>query len=172
MPVRPWASISPGEASLAIVASGSRLFNGHSVPPRLIPAHFALQSTLQRQTAHETYTPPSTPLYTYDKHTAAGKKAITRFAEECREVRAVLAEHVLITARTTVALMAAFYADAVAISLRLDWPQSRQLEQLGFMADMSCAGCPADEMGPVLHAVRGNLGWLNECRRLAIQRQT
>lgn len=110
------------------------------------------------------------PLYTFDKHTAAGKNAITRFAQECSEVRMALAEHVPTVARTKVALMAAFYADAVPISLRLAWPQSWELEELGFEADMHGAGCPKEGMTPVLAAVLGNLDQLNACRREVAQR--
>lgn len=108
------------------------------------------------------------PLYTFDKHTAAGKKAISRFAQECREVRTALTEHVPIAARSTVAWMAAFYADAVPISLRLDWSQSREWEQLGFKADMYGAGCPPEGMKPLLNTVMSNLEELNACRRVAL----
>lgn len=108
------------------------------------------------------------PLYTFDKHTAAGKKAISRFAEQCDEVRAILAQHVATAARSRVAWMAAFYADAVPISLRFEWSQSRELEVLGFEADMTGAGCPREETWPVLNAVLRNLNQLNACRREAL----
>lgn len=105
------------------------------------------------------------PLYTFDKHTAAGKKAISRFAQQCEDVRTVLAQHVPLTARSNVAWMSAFYADAVPISLRFEWSQSRELEQSGFEADMCGAGCRLDGITPVLAAVLSNLRGLNACRR-------
>ena len=108
------------------------------------------------------------PLYIYDKHTAAGKKAITRLAQECSDVRAVLVDHVPPIARIKAALMGAFYADAVPISLRFDWRQSRDLEDLGFEADMHGAGCAAKGMRPVLVAVRDNMAALNARRRDAV----
>ena len=108
------------------------------------------------------------PLYAFDKHTAAGKKAISRFAEQCDEVRTILAQHVASAARSRVAWMAAFYADAVPISLRFEWSQSRELEVLGFEADMTGAGCPREEIWPVLNAVLRNHNQLNACRREAL----
>ena len=105
------------------------------------------------------------PLYTFDNHTAAGKKAISRFAQQCEDMRTVFAQHVPLTARSNVAWMAAFYADAVPISLRFEWSQSRELDQLGFEADMCGAGCRLDGITPVLDAVLSNLRELNACRR-------
>ncbi len=105
------------------------------------------------------------PFYTFDKHTAAGKKAISRFAEQCDEVRTILAQHVASEARSRVAWMAAFYAEAVPISLRFDWSHSRELEALGFEADMCRAGCPREKTSPMLNAVLRNLGQLDACRR-------
>ena len=113
-----------------------------------------------------------TPLYTFDKHTAAGKKAISRFAQECGEVRTVLIEHVPTAARSRVAWMSAFYADAVPISLRFEWSQSRELEKLGFEADMYGAGCRLDGITPVLAAVLSNLRELNACRREVVLGQS
>lgn len=52
------------------------------------------------------------PLYTFDKHTWAGKRAITFFAIECREVREALARYVPDFRARDVALMAAFVAIA------------------------------------------------------------
>lgn len=60
------------------------------------------------------------PLYTFDKHTAVGKKAITTFAEENADMRHLLTE-VATHCRREVAFMAAFYADAVPVARRFLW---------------------------------------------------
>ena len=101
-------------------------------------------------------------------HTAAGKKAISRFAAQCDQVRRILDRHVASAERLNVAWMAAFYADAVPISVRFEWSQSRELEALGFEADMCGAGCPKEVASPVLNAVLRNLHQLNECRLEAL----
>lgn len=105
------------------------------------------------------------PLYTFDKHTRVGKQAIRLFALENAELRNVLADYVPEPVATDVALMAAFYADAMPITRRLEWSQSRSLEQLGREADMVGAGCPVEGITAILACVRENLGHLNQLRR-------
>ena len=107
------------------------------------------------------------PLYTFDTHTAVGKRAITIFAQQnpamVQVLKQVPADH-----RRGVALIAAFYADAVPISRRFLWGESEELERLGFEADMILAGCPVEALFPVLDCVRANLSDLNRTRRAAL----
>ncbi len=109
------------------------------------------------------------PLYTFDKHTRVGKQAINLLAGQNREVRETLALYVPPVATQRVAQMAAFYADAMPVSRRLDWSQSRSLEAMGREADMMAAGCPKEGIAPILDSVRSNLDHLNEFRRLFIR---
>jgi hypothetical protein len=111
------------------------------------------------------------PLYTFDKHTSAGKQAITLFAQENPEVRDVLSQHVPEIAAREVALIAAFYADAMPVARKLIWSQSQSLETLGLEADMIGAGCPKSGIGPVMKCVTRNLGHLNNVRRRLVLRR-
>lgn len=116
--------------------------------------------------------PPTTligglPSYTFDKHTSAGKRAITSFAGQNPDMVRAL-EQVPADRRRDVALMAAFYADGVPISRRLAWSHSEELERLGFAADMGKAGCPREAMFPVLDCVRANLSDLDQARLSAL----
>ena len=49
--------------------------------------------------------------------------------------------------------------------------REKDLEELGFMADMICAGCPAEGATPALGAVVRNLAVLNVRRRYAVSRR-
>ena len=106
------------------------------------------------------------PLYALDKHTASGKRAITSFAQGNAAMVQAL-EPVPVARRNDVALMAAFYADAVPISRQFLWSQSHALEQLGFAADMGSAGCPLGASTAILDCVRANLSDLHRIRRAA-----
>lgn len=112
------------------------------------------------------------PLYTFDKHTWAGKRAISEFARDDRLFRELLAEFVPQPKLPDVALMAAFYADAIPIANRLDWEQSRRLEALGLEADMTGAGCKPSGIEPIIEFVRGNLDRLNDARRHVLVRKS
>ena len=107
------------------------------------------------------------PLYTFDKHTAAGKQAISRFARENADMKRVLSRWVAKDKRIPVAEMAAFYTDAMPVSRKLRWACSEALEELGRLADMGMAGCPFDGVHAVLAATRSNLEDLNGHRRRA-----
>ncbi len=105
------------------------------------------------------------PLYTFDKHTAVGKRAIAKLANESRPVRNALREHVPEEHRTAVAQMAAFYADAAPVSHLLEWEFRRLLAYVGFNADMMAAGCPMEGAPAVLRCVQNNLAYLDQLRR-------
>lgn len=110
------------------------------------------------------------PLYTFDKHTAVGKKAISKLPEHSAELRAVLTRWVPKERWADVTLMAAFYLDAAPVAYRLEWFGSQLLEFVGFNADMVGAGCPMDGAQAVFECVRDNLPLLNELRREALLR--
>lgn len=105
------------------------------------------------------------PLYTYDKHTAVGKRAITELARQNANVRGVLANWVPETHWVPVTLMAAFYVDAMPLANRLEWSASSLLETVGTTADMTFAGCRFEGIRPVLETVRDELPTINELRR-------
>lgn len=109
------------------------------------------------------------PLYTFDKHTASGKRAINHFAQANPNMVRVL-EPVPLARRGEVALMAAFYADATPIAHRFVWSQSYELERMGRAADMGWAGCPASSVTAVLDCVRDNLADLDRFRMKAFAR--
>jgi hypothetical protein len=111
------------------------------------------------------------PLYTFDKHTSAGKHAISLFAQENREVADILAEYVPSSQARDVALIAAFYADAMPVARRLMWSASRSLEALGLEADMVGAGCSKQGILPIAECVKRNLDHLNDVRRRVVSRR-
>lgn len=111
------------------------------------------------------------PLYTFDKHTSAGKHAISLFAQENREVADILAEHVPTAQARDVAQIAAFYADGIPVTRRLMWSKSRELEDLGLEADMVGAGCPKPGILPIATCVKRNLDHLNDIRRHVVLRR-
>lgn len=111
------------------------------------------------------------PLHTFDKHTSAGKQAILLFAQENREVRDVFSQHVPEIATREVALIAAFYADAMPVVRKLIWSQTHSLETLGLEADMIGAGCPKPGITPIMECVIRNLADLNDVRRRLVMRR-
>ncbi|MBU3077818.1 hypothetical protein [Sphingomonas quercus] len=104
------------------------------------------------------------PLWTFDKHTRLGKRAIARFIHENVAVDAVLSEHVPDFRARDIAAMAAFYADATPIARRLVWSRSHELEALGLETDMLKIGCPRAGIEPLVEVVRANLDHLNVIR--------
>ena len=104
------------------------------------------------------------PLYALDEHTRLGREAIWRLACENDGVRACLERFVPASRRRRAANVAAFYADAAPVARRLMWDQSRSLETFGTERDLLLAGVPAEGIGPLLEAVRANLGHLNDLR--------
>jgi hypothetical protein len=105
------------------------------------------------------------PLYTFDMHTAVGKRAIAMLTQRNAEVRQVLARWVREDRRTNVALMSCFYADAAPVANRLEWCASRWLEFVGMHADMMFAGCSSEAVDSVTQCVRTKLPILNALRR-------
>lgn len=135
----------------------------------MLPILWSELSTNSAETSVRTEKVPGTafidgiPLYTFDMHTAVGKRAITKFAQVNPEIIQVL-EPVPVGCRRQVALMAAFYADAVPISRRFLWEQTYKLEQLGSEADMALAGCYGQAQSGVLQCVSANLADLDQKR--------
>jgi hypothetical protein len=103
------------------------------------------------------------PLYTFDKHTAIGRRAIRRLARESQPVRDALSSVPPSYARE-IASIAAFYADGAPVARRLKWEGAPALETLGVEADMLRAGALPANIGPILAAIRDNLGHLNMIR--------
>ena len=103
------------------------------------------------------------PLYVFDSHTAIGRRAIQRFAKESQPVRDALRSAPSSCARE-IASIAVFYAEGAPVARRLKWDGDSGLEALGVEADMLRAGAPLASIGPVLAAVRDNLGHLNMIR--------
>lgn len=108
------------------------------------------------------------PLYTFDKHTSVGKRAIRRLATECTQVRQLLAENIPDDRWHDALFMAAFYADAVPVSKRRQWSAGEVLWRSGFEADMMSAGCAPDSAMLLLQCTQQHLGTLNELRRHAL----
>jgi hypothetical protein len=108
------------------------------------------------------------PLYTFDKHTAIGRTAIRRLARESQPVRGALSSVPSSGARE-IASIAAFYADGAPVARRFRWEGAAALESLGVEADMLRAGAPPASIGPILAAVRDNLGHLNMIRARLIR---
>jgi hypothetical protein len=104
------------------------------------------------------------PLYALDEHTRLGREAIWRFARENDGVRGCLERFVPASRWRRAANVAAFYADAAPVARRLVWAQSERLEAFGIERDLLPAGVPPEGIGPLLEAVRANLGHLNELR--------
>jgi hypothetical protein len=108
------------------------------------------------------------PLYTYDFHTAAGKRAILSFARTNEEVDRLLSNFVPRSRWDGVAFIAAFYADAAPVSKRLEWSAGRLLYSTGLYADMMDAGSPFEAVLPLADAARRNVQHLNELRRACL----
>jgi hypothetical protein len=128
-----------------------------------------LEVSVIAQTLPETEWVHGVPLHVFDKHTAIGKAAISRFAGEKLDMRRVLSRWVAAPQRIQVAEIAAFYADAMPVSRKFRWSKSEILEELGCQADMAMAGCAIEGIDDVLEAARHNLDDLN-ARRLRIFR--
>ncbi len=113
------------------------------------------------------------PLYALDEHTRLGREAIWRFACENGEVRACLERFVPAGRRRRAANVVAFYVDAAPVARRLVWDQSATLEAFGIERDLLHAGVAADGIGPLLWAMRANLGHLNALRaNILVRSQT
>ncbi|MCZ7891891.1 hypothetical protein O9X99_09415 [Agrobacterium salinitolerans] len=105
------------------------------------------------------------PSWVFDKHTRLGKSAVRQLLKENREVRDCLAAFVPEYKSIQVAEMAAFYADAVALSSRLVWPQSDELYALGLRTDMTKIGTPDDGVAPITQLLSQHLNQLNDIRK-------
>ena len=112
------------------------------------------------------------PLYTFDKHTAVGKRAVARLLDSCPELTSLLLKGVERERWNAVTGMAAFYADAVTLKRRYDWHFSDLLEELGTFADMTWAGCPHEMVLNVLDCVSRNAGALDAIRAAEAERAT
>lgn len=112
------------------------------------------------------------PLYTFDKHTSIGKRAIAEFARTCAPVRDILAANVPEFRARDVAAMAAFYVDAIPLTRRYHWSRSPSLEARGRKVDMMKVGTPLEAVEPIIRGVEENLGALNTIRaRMVTQSQ-
>ena len=134
-----------------------------------------LAAATSQQSVCDCPVPPLTraggvPLYALDEHTRLGREAIWRFACENDSVRACLERFAPANRRRRAANVAAFYADAAPVARRLMWDQSRSLETFGTERDLLLAGVPKEGIGPLLEAVRANLGHLNELRTQVLDR--
>ena len=109
------------------------------------------------------------PLYTFDKHTAVGKRSLRLLPQQSTELANLLAASVPVGQQADVALMAAFYADAVPLARRFEWSAGRLLEHIGLHADMMAAGCAYETVMPVVNCVRKNICLMNELRRAALK---
>ncbi len=105
------------------------------------------------------------PLYAFDKHTRLGKRAIGELVRADTALKSCLKEFVPPSRWQAAAEMAAFYADAAPIALRLEWTLSHVIEALGTQADFFMAGVPANAVQPVQAAMAAALGCLNEVRK-------
>jgi hypothetical protein len=104
------------------------------------------------------------PLYTFDKHTVVGRRALSRFSREDGQIRDALERWVPHNRRIDVTLMAAFYADAIPVAKRLQWSDGYLFHFIGLHADMMAAGCPCQAVTPMFECVRRNLGHANQLR--------
>lgn len=104
------------------------------------------------------------PLFSLDKHTRTGQRAISIFARQNAEVRDVLERYVCEFKHRDAAMLASFYTDASPVALRLDWDRSEELEALGIETDLTLVGVPQDGIQQLLSAFRANLDHLNNLR--------
>lgn len=105
------------------------------------------------------------PLYTFDKHTRIGKRAVDRLLRENEGVRETVSRYCSEPNIRSVAEMAAFYVDAIPVAHRLKWSLSRILQSLGLEADMLSAGASLTGVKPIIRCVSDNIGQLNSLRR-------
>jgi hypothetical protein len=110
------------------------------------------------------------PLYTYDQHTSAGKRALRRFVRENRAVTTALRQWVPEPNHAAAAGIAAFYADAAPVLSAFKWPTGDIFRIIGAMADMMDAGCPFEGVSPVMSCVTDQLPHLNQLRRSELPR--
>jgi hypothetical protein len=105
------------------------------------------------------------PLYTFDKHTRLGKRAIRELVLTDTALKCCLQEFVSRSRWQAAAEMAAFYADAVPVARRLEWPLSHAVEAFGTEADYFKAGVPRAAIQPLQTVMAAALGKLNEIRK-------
>ena len=166
-----YARDTPTEIKEVVTCLARR--GGHPFVLMLVPLWSAFSScsyeaTVLTETLPETQFIDGIPLCTWDKHTAAGKLAISRFARENPKVSRLLSAWVPQTSHVDVTLMAAFYADAVPVARRLEWQHSEPLFEAGLEADMIEAGCPRECSVAVVDCLRSELAHLNELRRAVL----
>lgn len=104
------------------------------------------------------------PAYAFDKHTRIGKRAISIFMRENEQVRVCLEDHLPEFRHRGAAAVAAFYADAMPVTKRLDWDASDELERMGLEGDMVREGVPLSAVSVIVETVRANLDHLDEIR--------
>ena len=104
------------------------------------------------------------PVYALDKHTRVGREAIRNLIRYNAEIRQCLQRYVAPSQWKDAAYMAAFYADAAALALRLVWDGADEIEALGTEADLLGAGVAPEGIAPLLELFRANVRHLNEMR--------
>ena len=105
------------------------------------------------------------PLYTFDKHTRLGKRAIRELIGTDTSLQCCLREFVPRARWQAAVEMAAFYADAAPVARRLEWPLSHAVEALGTEADFYKADVPQAAIQPLQAVMTASLGKLNEIRK-------
>jgi hypothetical protein len=106
------------------------------------------------------------PLYTFDKHTRIGKRAIRELVGAEAPLQDCLNKFVARPCWQAAAEMVAFYADAsVPIARRLEWSLSHSVEAIGTEADFYKAGVPLVGIKPLQAAMDSTLGKLNDVRK-------
>jgi hypothetical protein len=158
-----------------VVATGVAAWRTREPIAVMVPLIWLGAGTSRHRSVWDCPVPPlatagDVPLYALDMHTRLGREAIWRFAFENDGVRACLERFVPASRRRRAANVAAFYVDAAPVARRLIWDQSRSLETFGTERDLLLAGVPAEGIGPLLEAVRANLGHLNELRTQVLGR--
>lgn len=106
------------------------------------------------------------PLYTFDKHTSVGKRAIHQFILQNGAIDACLSRYVADHQAQAVAQMACFYLDAIPIQRRPIWAHAEELEALGTEVDLMKVGCPKEGIQPILDTFRAHLDDLNRIRAI------
>ncbi|MBY2916160.1 hypothetical protein [Rhizobium leguminosarum] len=105
------------------------------------------------------------PSWVFDKHTRLGKSAIRQLLAENQHLRNCIGEFVPEYRALEVAAMAAFYADAVSLKLRMTWSMSNDLYSLGLRTDMTKIGTPDNGVEPIVSTMQSSLEHLNDIRR-------
>lgn len=104
------------------------------------------------------------PLYSLDKHTRIGKRAVARLLLEDKDFESSLLEMVPSYRLRSVAEMAAYYADAVPTAPQLQWSQTSALVTLGRQADFVKAGANLTHVEDILRTMNCHLSELNKIR--------